>query len=86
MKGFAQIYLLKDENGNTNGYGVRICQKGESSFICIDEYTAGDSESDSQVYGTGEIETERLLEWARQTAQEMMEENDLIGPIEETDE
>jgi hypothetical protein len=84
MKGFGEIYLLKNDYGRVEGYGVRVFQDGESGPI--EEYTAGDSFNDSQVYGTGEIEASRLLEFAERTAQEMMDEHDIDGPISEINE
>ena len=47
----------------------------------IDEYEAGDCIHDSQVYSTGQLKADKLTEYARQTAQEMLDENGIDGDI-----
>ena len=84
MNGFAEFYILRDDDGNSTGYSVRVFKLKESDPI--EEYTAGDCEFDSQVFGTGEINEDRLREMAQITAEEMMAEQFIEGEISETDE
>lgn len=83
-KGFAEYYILRDDDGNSTGYSVRIFKNGEPGPI--EEYNAGDSQHDSQVFGTGEVNESRLLEMAEETAKGMLLEHGLEGEVTETDE
>ena len=59
------------------GYNVAIVDEdGE----IIEEYSAGDSRLDSQVYGTGDLDYKTLLKFAKQTAKEMLIDNDAEKP------
>jgi hypothetical protein len=84
QKGFAEYYILRDSDGNSTGYSVRLFETGKSGPI--EEYSAGDSQHDSQVSGTGEINESRLLEMAKTTAEEMLQERNLQGEATEADE
>jgi hypothetical protein len=83
-KGFAEYYILRDEDENSTGYSVRIFEIGKTGPV--EEYSAGDSEHDSQVFGTGEINENRLIEMAKTTAEEMLAERGIEGEANETDE
>lgn len=54
------------------GYVVQII---DDENMVVDEYSAGDSDTDSQVYCTGKLEWKILMRYARQAAREMLEEH-----------
>jgi hypothetical protein len=83
-KGFAEYYILRDEDGNSTGYSIRLFETGKSDPI--EEHNAGDCQHDSQVFGTGEINESKLLEMAKETAEDMLREHNLAGEASETDE
>ena len=58
------------------GYCVQVYRGGE----LVEEYRAGDSPHDSQVYGTGKTSLEQLLKYARQTAKDLKHEHGIKGP------
>ena len=64
--------MLTSEYAVTDGWGyeVWIFNDGE----CVENYAAGDSQYDSQIYGTGDLGEQTLERYARQTAAEMIEE------------
>lgn len=48
----------------------------------IEEYSAGDCHKDSQIYGAGQLSVEKLIEFAKQTAEDMLKSHNLyIGDI-----
>ena len=48
----------------------------------LEEYSAGDSFWDSQIYGTGNLSYDTLLAYANKTASEMLEEHGSPKPYE----
>ena len=60
------------------GYTIQISNSG----IIVDEYQAGDSPLDSGVFGTGKTSREKLMQYANQTACEMLEEHGAFEPYE----
>lgn len=83
-KGFAEYFILRDEDGNSTGYSVRLFETGNPDPI--EEYNAGDCHFDSQVFGTGQINEGQLLEFAKETAQGMLLEHKLEGEASEIEE
>lgn len=72
-KGYAKCVVSKGW-----GYSVKIYSSDDE---LLDEYTAGDCIKDSQVYSTGQLSVEKLIGYAIQTAQEMLEDNDIDADI-----
>jgi hypothetical protein len=81
-KGFATFSILRDDDGSSTGYSVEIFNKYNNT---VEQFSGGDSEFDSQVYGTGEINESRLREMAQTTAEEMLKEHNLEGEISESE-
>jgi hypothetical protein len=72
-KGFA-LYQTK------KNYGYAVCMCDLDGTI-LEEYQAGDSKYDSQIYGTNELSLKELKQFARQTAREMLNSHNLTGSI-----
>ena len=61
------------------GYCVQVFLKITHGVLMVEEYRAGDSNRDSQVFGTGQVKLKTLLKWARDTAVNMLEGQDIKG-------
>jgi hypothetical protein len=61
--------------GVKKNYGYYIFIIKRESGDIIDTYHAGDSNKDSQWYGTGDLSYAELTKFARQTAKEMLLEH-----------
>lgn len=60
------------------GWGYTVVIVDETGRI-VEEYSAGDSPNDSQVYATGIIKGKTLRQGARRTAQGMLDEYEARG-------